>query len=51
MIFRNNNGALVDIKRCDFKNDQLFYTKIMIVKVKKDKKQHIEKYKKHIQPY
>jgi hypothetical protein len=39
MIFRNNNGALVDIKRCDFKNDQLFYTKIMIVKVKKDKKQ------------
>jgi hypothetical protein len=39
MIFRNNNGELIDIKRSDFKNDRLFYTKIMSVKSKKDTKQ------------
>jgi hypothetical protein len=39
MIFRNNNGELMDIKRCNFKNDQLFYAKIMTIKLKKEKKQ------------
>ena len=39
MIFRNSDGLLVDIKRSDFKNDQLFYSKIMSIKVKKERKQ------------
>jgi hypothetical protein len=39
MIFRNSDGLLVDIKRSDFKNDQLFYLKIMSIKVKKERKQ------------
>jgi hypothetical protein len=39
MIFRNNNGELINIKRCDFKDDQLFYAKIMTIKVKKERKQ------------
>ena len=38
MIFRNTDGMLMDIKRTDFKNDQLFYSKIMSIKVKKEKK-------------
>lgn len=39
MIFRNIDGTLSDIKRGDFKNDQLFYTKIMNMKLKKERKQ------------
>ena len=39
MIFRNNDGVLIDIKRSNFKNDQLFYTKLIEIKVKKEKKQ------------
>ena len=39
MIFRNSDGLLMDIKRNDFKNDHLFYTKIMSIKIKKEKKQ------------
>ena len=32
MIFRNNNGELLDINKCDFKNDRLFYKKIVDIK-------------------
>jgi hypothetical protein len=39
MIFRNIEGALVDIKRSSFKNDTLFYTKLIEIKVKKETKQ------------
>ena len=39
MIFRTSDGLLMDIKRNDFKNDHLFYTKIMSIKIKKERKQ------------
>jgi len=39
MIFRNNDGVLIDIKRRNFKNDQLFYKKLIEIKVKKERKQ------------
>lgn len=39
MIFRNIDGTLIEIKKSDFKNDQLFYKKIMSIKVKKERKQ------------
>jgi hypothetical protein len=39
MIFRNSDGCLMDIKRNEFKNDYLFYAKIMSIKIKKEKKQ------------
>jgi hypothetical protein len=39
MLFRNSDGTLVEIKRSHFKNDQLFYSKIMSVKLQKDTKQ------------
>jgi hypothetical protein len=39
MIFRNSDGRLMDIKRNEFKNDYLFYAKIMSIKIKKEKKQ------------
>ena len=29
MIIRNNNGKLVEIMRYNFKNDKLYYEKIM----------------------
>jgi hypothetical protein len=32
MIFRNNNGELVELNKYDFKNDLLFYKKIMEMK-------------------
>jgi hypothetical protein len=39
MIFRNSDGLLIDIKRNEFKNDYLFYAKIMSIKIKKERKQ------------
>ena len=32
MIFRNDDGELIEISRFDFTNDKLFYQKIMNVK-------------------
>jgi hypothetical protein len=32
MIFRNIDGELIEISRLDFKNDKLFYEKIMSIK-------------------
>ena len=29
MIFRDNNGNLIELNRYDFKNDKLYYQKIM----------------------
>jgi len=28
MLFRTAEGVLVEVKRCDFKNDKLFYEKV-----------------------
>ena len=39
MIFRNIDGALIDIRKSNFKNDKLFYTKLIEIKVKKERKQ------------
>lgn len=39
MIFRNIDGSLIEIKRDSFKNDKIFYTKLIEIKVKKEKKQ------------
>lgn len=32
MIFRNTDGELIEISLFDFKNDKLFYQKIMNIK-------------------
>jgi hypothetical protein len=32
MIFRDNNGNLIELNRYDFKNDKLYYQKIMEIK-------------------
>ena len=32
MIFRENNGNLIELNRYDFKNDKLYYQKIMEIK-------------------
>jgi hypothetical protein len=32
MLFRTNNGELIEIKRYNYTNDKLYYTKIMEVK-------------------
>lgn len=29
MLFRTNQGKLIEIKRCDFINDKLYYSKII----------------------
>jgi len=39
MIFRKSDGTLVDIKKKDYKNDSMFYSKLMSVKIQKEKKQ------------
>lgn len=31
MLFRKHDGTLVAINRCDYKNDQIYYSKIMEV--------------------
>ena len=31
MIFRKSNGTLIDINLYDFKNDYLYYSKIMSI--------------------
>ena len=32
MLFRDNNGNLIELNRYDFKNDKLYYQKIMEIK-------------------
>ncbi len=32
MLFRTNNGELIEIKRYDFPTDKLYYQKIMEIK-------------------
>lgn len=32
MLFRDSNGNLVELNRYDFKNDKLYYQKIMEIK-------------------
>jgi hypothetical protein len=32
MLFRNINGELIEINKYDFKNDKLYYQKIMEIK-------------------
>jgi hypothetical protein len=32
MLFRNSNGKLVELNRYDFKNDRIYYKKILSLK-------------------
>ena len=32
MLFRNSDGFLVEINKCDYKNDHIYYNKIMKIK-------------------
>jgi len=32
MIYRHSDGSLINIKKNDYKNDYLFYKKIMLIK-------------------
>lgn len=32
MLFRDSNGNLIELNRYDFKNDKLYYQKIMEIK-------------------
>ena len=32
MLFRKNNGEMIEIKKYDFPNDKLYYAKIMEIK-------------------
>jgi hypothetical protein len=32
MLFRKNNGELVELKKYDFPNDKLYYEKLMEIK-------------------
>jgi hypothetical protein len=32
MLFRTIDGKIIEINRYDFKNDKLYYSKIMIIK-------------------
>ena len=44
MLFRKQDGSMVEVKRSDFKNDELYYTYIMDIKnsLVKEKKQPIK---------
>ena len=42
MIFRDNNGNLIELNRYDFKNDKLYYQKIMEIKKQFTKLNKIE---------
>ena len=37
MLFRNNKGNMIEIKKYDFPNDNIYYRKIMEVKKKSSK--------------
>lgn len=44
MIFRDSNGELIEINRYHFKNDKLYYSKIMDIKkqfTKSDKQKNV----------
>lgn len=32
MLFRTSNGKLIEIKKSDYLNDNLYYTKIALIK-------------------
>ena len=32
MLFRTSEGKLIEIKKCDFKNDTLYYQKLLDIK-------------------
>jgi hypothetical protein len=42
MLFRNKDGTFIEIKRSQFNNDKLYYSKIMNVKTRKEKKYDIQ---------
>lgn len=47
MLFRDSNGNLVELNRYDFKNDKLYYQKIMEIKqlfTKSNKNQNYSDY-------
>lgn len=47
MLFRDSNGNLIELNRYDFKNDKLYYQKIMAIKhlfTKSNKSQNYSDY-------
>ena len=47
MLFRDSNGNLIELNRYDFKNDNLYYQKIMEIKqlfTKSNKNQNYSDY-------
>jgi hypothetical protein len=47
MLFRDSNGNLIELNRYDFKNDKLYYQKIMEIKqlfTKSNKNQNYSDY-------
>ena len=47
MLFRESNGNLIELNRYDFKNDKLYYQKIMEIKqlfTKSNKNQNYSDY-------
>ena len=47
MLFRDSNGILIELNRYDFKNDKLYYQKIMEIKqlfTKSNKNQNYSNY-------
>jgi hypothetical protein len=50
MLFRDINGNLIELNRYDFKNDKLYYQKIMEIKKKitKSNKNEQSNYSKYV---
>jgi hypothetical protein len=46
MLFRRSNGELININKYDFKNDKLYYEKIMQVKISFTKTSSLTKLEK-----
>ena len=46
MLFRKYDGTMIEINKCDYKNDHIYYNKIMSIK-----SLNIEKIKKPTESY
>jgi hypothetical protein len=47
MLFRTNNGELIEIKKYDFTSDKLYYEKIMSIQKKSSKIEKIHNIYNH----
>jgi hypothetical protein len=50
MLFRTNNGELIEIKKYNFSNDKLYYQKIMEIKKYLSPKLNLKSLAKIIKP-